>query len=74
MDEHSGRDVSDSVPGPWADIQLLKTSRLFTRLPKSVGGIGDLGYVGIGALHPLGLGASPRQASPEGPPVRGPEV
>lgn len=63
VDEESGRivDVSDSVPGRWADIKLLKTSRLMRRLPTGVGGIGDLGYVGIGALHPSGLGASPRR-------------
>src|SRR5215204_2393876 len=63
VDEHSGRivDVSDSVPGPWADIKLLEKSRLLKRLPKGVGGIGDLGYVGIGALHPSGAGASPRR-------------
>jgi DDE superfamily endonuclease/Helix-turn-helix of DDE superfamily endonuclease len=63
VDEDSGAivDVSDSVPGRWADIKLLKKSRLMKRLPKGVGGIGDLGYVGIGELHPLGLGASPRR-------------
>ena len=63
VDEQSGRivDVSDSVPGRWADIKLLKKSRLLTRLPEGVGGIGDLGYVGIGELHPAGLGASPRR-------------
>jgi len=63
VDEESGRvvDVSDSVPGPWADIKLLKTSRLLRRLPKGVGGIGDLAYVGIAELHPEGLGASPRR-------------
>src|SRR6476469_1331690 len=63
VDEESGRfvDVSDSVPGRWADIKLLRKSRLLRRLPEGVGGIGDLGYVGIGALHPAGSGASPRR-------------
>ena len=63
VDEESGRvvDVSDSVPGPWADIRLLKTSRLLERLPKGVGGIGDLGYTGIADVHPQGLGAAPRK-------------
>jgi DDE superfamily endonuclease len=63
VDEESGRfvDVSDSVPGPWADIKLLEKSRLLRRLPEGVGGIGDLGYVGIAELHPGGLGASPRR-------------
>jgi hypothetical protein len=63
VDEESGAivDVSDSVPGRWADLKLLKRSRLLRRLPTGVGGIGDLAYVGIGALHPTGLGASPRR-------------
>src|SRR5882762_3304582 len=63
VDEESGGivDVPDSVPGRWADIKLLEKSRLLKRLPKGVGGIGDLGYVGIGALHPVGAGASPRR-------------
>jgi hypothetical protein len=63
VDEGSGRivDVSDSVPGPWADIKLLRKSRLLRRLPEGVGGLGDLAYVGIAELHPEGLGASPRR-------------
>lgn len=63
VDEESGRivDVSDSVPGRWADIKLLEQSRLLRRLPNGVGGIGDLGYVGIGGLHPAGRGACPRR-------------
>ena len=63
VDEESGRvvDVSDSVPGPWADIKLLAKSRLLKRLPKGVGGIGDPAYVGIADLHPDGLGAAPRR-------------
>jgi hypothetical protein len=63
VDEESGRvvDVSDSVPGPWADIKLLRKSRLLKRLPDGVGGIGDLAYVGIAELHPAGLGAAPRR-------------
>jgi DDE superfamily endonuclease/Helix-turn-helix of DDE superfamily endonuclease len=69
VDEESGRvvDVSDSVPGPWADIKLLKKSRLLKRLPEGVGGIGDLGYVGIADLHPGGSGAAPRR-KPRGKP------
>lgn len=63
VDEETGRvvDVSDSVPGPWADIKVLKKSRLLKRLPEGVGGIGDLAYVGIADLHPEGLGAAPRR-------------
>ncbi len=62
VDEESGAivDVFDSVPGPWADIKRLEKSRR-KRLPKGVGGIGDLGYIGIGVLHPAGLGAAPRR-------------
>jgi hypothetical protein len=67
VDEDSGRfvDVSDSVPGRWADIKLLRRSRLMKRLPEGVGGVGDLGYVGIGDLHPSG--ACPRR-KPRGKP------
>lgn len=67
IDGGSGRfvDVSDSAPGRWADIKLLGRSRLMRRLPAGVGGIGDLGYVGIGELHPSG--ACPRR-KPRGKP------
>lgn len=67
VDEESGRivDVSDSVPGRWADIKLLKKSRLMRRIPTGVGAMGDLGYVGIGALHARGV--SPRR-KPRGKP------
>ena len=63
VDEVTGGivDVSDAAPGPWADIKVLKKSRLLKRLPKGVGGIGDLAYVGIADLHPGGLGAAPRK-------------
>ena len=61
--EDDGRfvDVAPGVRGPTADIALLKDSRLLERLPPRVGGLGDLAYVGIGALHPQGLGAAPRR-------------
>jgi DDE superfamily endonuclease/Helix-turn-helix of DDE superfamily endonuclease len=67
VDEESGRfvDVSDSVPGRWADIKLLERSRVLGRLPAGVGALGDLGYVGIGALHTRG--AAPRR-KPRGKP------
>lgn len=63
VDEETGQivDVADSVPGPTADMTVLEQSRLLERLPPGVGGIGDLAYVGIGKLHPNGLGASPRR-------------
>lgn len=67
VDEETGRfaDVSDSVPGRWADVKLLGRSGLLGRLPAGVGALGDLGYVGIAALHPLG--ATPRR-KPRGQP------
>lgn len=67
VDEQSGRfvDVSDSVPGSWADIQLLKRSRRMRRLPSGVGDLGDLGYAGIRDVHPAG--ACPRR-KPRGMP------
>jgi len=69
VNEESGAivDVSDSVPGPIADINLLEQSGLMTRLPEGVGGMGDLAYVGIEKLHPTGLAASPRR-KPRGKP------
>jgi hypothetical protein len=69
VDEETGRvvDVADSAPGPTADITLLKRSRLLRRLPKGVGAIGDLAYVGVADLHPAGLGAAPRR-KPRGKP------
>lgn len=69
VNEESGAivDISDSVPGPMADINLLDQSGLMTNLPDGVGGIGDLAYVGIENLHPQGLAASPRR-KPRGKP------
>ncbi len=63
VDLHSGLicDVSGSVRGPTADIRLLRASGLMKRLPKGVGGEGDLAYVGIDKLHPQGLGFTPRR-------------
>jgi DDE superfamily endonuclease/Helix-turn-helix of DDE superfamily endonuclease len=63
VDVHSGWfcDISESVPGPTADITLLKQSGLLGRLPDGVGLEGDLAYVGIKDAHPQGLGATPRK-------------
>ena len=52
-------DVADSAPGPTADIALVARSGLLGRLPPGVGALGDLGYPGLGMLHPLG--AVPRR-------------
>ncbi len=61
VDEESGRlvGVSDAVPGPWADTRLLRKSLLRKRPPEGVGGIGDLGDVGVADLPPAGLGPPP---------------
>lgn len=69
VDEETGQivDTSESVRGPTADIKLLEQSKLMTRLPDGVGGMGDLAYVGLEKLHPAGLGASPRR-KPHGKP------
>lgn len=63
VDEDTGQvvDISQSVPGPTADITLLEESDLMNRLPEGVGGLGDTAYQGIARLHPQGLGASPRK-------------
>jgi hypothetical protein len=69
VDEQTGQvvDVAESVPGPTADIKVLKESKLLKRLPKGVGGLGDLAYVGMADLHPEGLGATGRR-KPRGQP------
>jgi len=69
VDEETGEivDVADSVPGPTADSKVLKPSQLLKRLPKGVGGLGDLAYVGIADWHPEGLGATGRR-KPRGQP------
>jgi len=61
VDERTGAvvDVADSVPGPTADSALVERSGLLGRLPLGVGALGDLGYPGLGTLHPLG--AIPRR-------------
>jgi hypothetical protein len=67
--EYTGQvvDVSDSVPGPTADIKLLEQSGLMTRLPPGVGAMGDLAYVGIDKLEAQHIGAAPRR-KPRGQP------
>jgi len=57
VDEGSGQivDVADSVAGRKHDMQVLRQSELLDRLPPGVGCLGDLGYQGIQALHPLGV-------------------
>jgi len=63
IDEHTGTiaDVAESVPGPTADLTVLKDSGLMQRLPGGIGGLGDLAYLGLAQLHSGGLGATPRR-------------
>ncbi len=69
VDEDTGEvvDVSESVPGPTADLTLLRESGLMSRLPPGVGALGDLAYVGINDLDPDTQGATPRR-KPRGKP------
>ncbi len=69
VDEETGRvvHVADSRPGPWPDIKVLRRSGLRGLLPRGVGVLGDLAYVGVAAWHPEGLGAAPRR-KPRGRP------
>jgi hypothetical protein len=61
VDSDTGRivDVSDSVPGPTADIKLLEQSGLLERLPDDIGVGGDLAYLKLPKLRPNGF--SPRR-------------
>jgi len=61
VDGNTGRivDISDSVPGPTADIRLLEQSRLLARLPDDIGVAGDLAYLNLAKLR--GLGFAPRR-------------
>jgi hypothetical protein len=61
VDSDTGRivDVSDSVPGPTADIKLLEASGLLERLPDDMGVAGDLAYLKLARLRQQGF--SPRR-------------
>jgi hypothetical protein len=67
VDEDTGEivEVAESVAGPQADLKLLEQSGLLARLPDGIGAGGDLAYVGLVKLHPLGI--SPRR-KPRGKP------
>ncbi len=69
VDEETGRfvEVSDSFPGPTADMSVLKSSGVVDRLPPGVGLIGDLAYVGMDKLRP-GVGASAPRRKPRSKP------
>jgi hypothetical protein len=57
VDSNTGRivDVSESVPGPTADIKLLESSGLLERLPEEVGIGGDLAYLKLPNLRCSGF-------------------
>lgn len=63
VDEETGRvvHVPPSVPGPTADLNLLKRSRLLGCLPAGVGLIGDKAYIGASDLRPGVVCATPRR-------------
>jgi hypothetical protein len=63
VDERDQRivDVPPSVPGPTADIGVLRGSGLLPRLPPGIGVCGDLAYVGMDDLHVGVRGATPRR-------------
>jgi hypothetical protein len=69
VDEASGRvvHVPPSAPGPTADLTLLRRSRLLGCLPKGVGLIGDMAYLGADAVRPGVTCAMPRR-KPRGKP------
>lgn len=54
VDEETGRvvHVPPSAPGPTADLNLLKRSRLLGCLPAGAGVIGDEAHIGAGDLRP----------------------
>jgi DDE superfamily endonuclease len=55
-------DVGPSRPGRWADLKVLRRSGLVGKLLRAqVGALGDLGYVGLGGIHPKLAGATPRR-------------
>jgi hypothetical protein len=51
--------MSDSIPGPTADIKLLQTNGLLERLPDEVGVGGDLAYLTLAKRRRYGF--SPRR-------------
>jgi hypothetical protein len=63
VDEETGRvvHVPPSAPGPTADLNLLRRSRLLGCLPKGVGVIGDKAYIGAADLRPGVACVTPRR-------------
>jgi hypothetical protein len=70
VDGDTGRivEVSDSVPGPTADIKLLQASGLLERLPDEVGVGGDLAYLKLARLRQHGFSPRRKPRGKERPP------
>ena len=70
VDGNTGRivDISDSVPGPTADIRLLEDSQLLSRLPDDIGVAGDLAYLNLAKLHERGFAPRRKPRGQERPP------
>ena len=70
VDGNTGRivDISDSVPGPTADIRLLEDSQLLTRLPNNIGVAGDLAYLNLAKLRAQGFAPRRKPRGQERPP------
>ena len=70
VDEATGEvvTVGETAKGPTADVTLLKASDLMRTLPPGIGILGDLAYIGIGALHPLGVTPRRKPRGQERPP------
>jgi DDE superfamily endonuclease/Helix-turn-helix of DDE superfamily endonuclease len=60
-------DVSDSVPGPTADVKLLKRSKVLRKVKPGVAVVGDSAYVGAGKLKAGVVVVTPRR-KPRGQP------
>ena len=60
-------DVSVSVPGPTADVKLLKRSKVLRKVKRGVAVVGDLAYVGADKLKAGVVCVTPRR-KPRGQP------
>lgn len=61
-------DVGESTKGPTADLTLLKDSQLLARIPAGYGVLGDLAYLSLNTLHPLGRTPRRKPRGQERPP------
>ena len=70
VDGNTGRivDISQSVPGPTADIRLLEESRLLSRLPDDIGVAGDLAYLNLAKLREKGFAPRRKPRGQDRPP------